>query len=164
MMAERKLKGIVRYDNVDSAYFQRRQLRRGAGWLMLWGLGISTVISGMISGWNSGLDAAGFGGLAIATTLMAAMYMVMVYSLAEMSAALPNAGGFYAFTRSAFGVFAGYICGIAELIDYYYQYGGIISFYLNSPAIFPCNARCWLDNSLPNSIYFYFDSRERNWF
>ncbi|HAN45284.1 MAG TPA: amino acid ABC transporter permease [Cyanobacteria bacterium UBA8156] len=56
--------------------------------------------------------------MAIASTLMAAMYLLMVFSVSELCAALPHAGGFYAYTRSAFGAFAGYFCGIAVLLEY----------------------------------------------
>jgi len=41
----------------------------------------------------------------------------LVYSLAEMSTMLPHAGGLYSFTRSAFGPFWGFICGVAMLIE-----------------------------------------------
>ncbi len=116
-MAERKLK-LARYGNVESNYLERRQLKKGAGWLLLWGAGIGIVIPGMFSGWNTGLGTAGFGGMAIASGLMAAMYLLMVFSVSELCAALPHAGGFYAYTRSAFGAFAGYFCGIAVLLEY----------------------------------------------
>lgn len=62
-------------------YLERRTLRRGsAGWLLLTGLGVAYVVSGDFSGWNVGLDKGGFGGLAIATVLMGAMYACLVFS------------------------------------------------------------------------------------
>jgi ethanolamine permease len=76
------------------------------------------VISGDYFGWNFGLEAGGFWGLAIATLVMAAMYICMVFSIAELSAALPHAGGFYSFVRSAFGPTGGFICGITDTIEY----------------------------------------------
>jgi ethanolamine permease len=116
--SEQRSKGIVRYEEVESDYLQKRQLRRSAGWVLLWALGVGAVISGDFSGWNFGLAAGGFGGLAIATFLMAAMYVCMVYSIAELSAALPHAGGFFSFTRNALGPLGGYICGVTDTIEY----------------------------------------------
>ncbi len=114
----RKLKKIVRYGSVSSDYLQRRQLKRGIGFGLLFGTGIGIVIDGIYAGWNEGLGQGGFWGMSIATALIAVMYMTMTFSMAELSAALPHAGGFYAFTRTAFGAVGGFICGLAELLEY----------------------------------------------
>ncbi|MFJ6796234.1 ethanolamine permease [Streptomyces sp. NPDC091268] len=100
-------------------YLERRTLRRGsAGWLLLTGLGVAYVVSGDFSGWNIGLAQGGFGGLAIATALMGAMYACLVFSLAELSAILPTAGGGYGFARRALGTWGGFLTGTAILIEY----------------------------------------------
>jgi ethanolamine permease len=117
-MAEQNDNEFVRYEQVSGDYLERRQLRRSAGWILLWALGVGAVISGEFSGWNFGLASGGFGGLLIATFLMAAMYVCMVFSIAELSAALPHAGGFYSFTRNAFGPFGGFFCGVTDTIEY----------------------------------------------
>ena len=91
----KKQDGVARYEQVDAAYIEQRTLRKSAGWKLLWALGVGAVISGDYFGWNYGLATGGFWGLAIATVVMAAMYVCMVYSIAELSAALPYAGGFY---------------------------------------------------------------------
>ena len=89
---------------IDQAYLAKRQLRKGtAGWILLAGLGVSYVISGDFAGWNFGIAEAGWGGFAIAACLMALMYLALVLSLAEMSAAIPAAGGGYSFARQAMG-------------------------------------------------------------
>ncbi len=108
----------VRYENVGAGYLEQRKLRKSAGWIMLWALGVGAVISGDFGGWNLGLAAGGFGGLAIATAVMTVMYVCMVYSIAELSAALPHAGGFYSFARNAFGPWGGMIVGISDTIEY----------------------------------------------
>jgi len=110
--------GLVRYEQVDAAYLEQRALRKSAGWVLLWALGVGAVISGDYFGWNFGLAVGGFGGLAIATLLMAVMYVCMVFSIAELSAALPHAGGFYSFARSALGPTAGFVCGVTDTIEY----------------------------------------------
>ncbi|MEU6624501.1 ethanolamine permease [Streptomyces litmocidini] len=100
-------------------YLERRTLRRGsAGWLLLTGLGVAYVVSGDFSGWNIGLSKGGFGGLAVATVLMGAMYACLVFALAELSAILPTAGGGYGFARRALGTWGGFLTGTAILIEY----------------------------------------------
>ncbi|MGE3314072.1 MAG: amino acid permease [Planctomycetaceae bacterium] len=116
-MAERKA-GVASYHDVDESYLDNRKLKKSAGWWLLWALGVGAVISGDYGGWNLGLKHAGFGGLAIGTLLMALMYVCMVFTIAELSAALPHAGGFFSFTRNAFGPTGGYICGLTDTIEY----------------------------------------------
>ena len=72
----------VEYENVDKGYFEQRQLKRGAaGWILLVGLGIAYVISGDYAGWNFGLEQGGWGGLMVASLLMALMYTCMCFAL-----------------------------------------------------------------------------------
>lgn len=102
-----------------SEYFAQRQLKKGAvGWLLLIGLGVSYVISGDFAGWNFGIAQGGWGGLFIATLVVAFMYLCMSLSMSEMSTMLPTAGGGYSFARVAFGPFGGYLTGTAILIEY----------------------------------------------
>jgi len=109
---------LVQYDQVDEQYLNRRQLRPSAGWVLLWAMGVGAVISGNFFGWNLGIGYSGFGGLLVATGLMVIMYFCMVYTIAELSAALPHAGGFFSFTRSALGPVGGFVCGITDIIEY----------------------------------------------
>jgi len=111
-------KGGIQYQDVDEQYLKDRQLQKRAGWILLWAMGVGAVISGDYFGWNLGLAVGGFGGLAIATLLMAGMYICMVFSIAELSAAMPHAGGFYSFVRNAMGPTAGYLCGVTDAIEY----------------------------------------------
>jgi ethanolamine permease len=114
-MAERN----IEYRTVGSDYLEHRKLRRGAaGWLLLAGLGVSYVISGDFAGWNFGLEKGGWGGLMIATVLMAVMYGCMVFGLAEMSTMMPVAGAGYGFARRALGPLGGFATGVAILIEY----------------------------------------------
>jgi ethanolamine permease len=110
--------GFVRYQQVSNDYLQKRSLNKKASWTSLWALGVGVVISGEYFGWNFGLAAGGFWGLSIATLLMAAMYVCMVYCISELTSALPHAGGFYSFTRNAFGPLGGFICGVTDTIEY----------------------------------------------
>lgn len=100
-------------------YFAKRQLKQGAvGWLLLVGLGVAYVISGDFAGWNFGLAQGGWGGMFIATVVVAVMYLCMCLSMSEMATMLPTAGGGYSFARTAFEPFGGYLTGTAILIEY----------------------------------------------
>jgi ethanolamine permease len=117
-MSEEQRASSVQYDHVDANYFEQRKLRPYARVFHLWALGVGAVISGDFFGWNFGLAAGGFGGLLIATIIITAMYIALCYSIAEMSAALPHAGGAYSFARSSMGPWGGYITGLAENMEY----------------------------------------------
>lgn len=109
----------VATETVNAEYFANRQLKQGAaGWILLIGLGVAYVISGDYAGWNFGLAQGGWGGMFIATLLMATMYLCMCFSLAELSSMIPTAGGGYGFTRTAFGPWGGFLTGTAILIEY----------------------------------------------
>src|SRR3712207_9581768 len=78
----------VTYTHAEEGYFDKRGLTRTAGFWGLWGLGVAAVISGDFSGWNFGIGGAGWGGFLIATVVVMLMYVTMVASIREMSAAL----------------------------------------------------------------------------
>ena len=132
--------GNVEEHNESAAYLEKRQLKKGsAGWLLLAGLGVSYVISGDYSGWNFGLAEGGFGGLAIAAVVIAAMYLALVLGMAELSSALPAAGGGYTFARRALGPWGGFATGTAILIEYSIAPAAIATFigaYVGSLDIF----------------------------
>ena len=112
-------KGKAGSGDVGSEYMEQRQLKQGAaGWVLLAGLGVAYVISGDFAGWNFGLAEGGWGGLLIATLLMATMYTAMVFGLAELSSTIPTAGGGYGFARRAMGPLGGFATGTAILIEY----------------------------------------------
>lgn len=116
------------YQPVAADYFARRGLRRYAGAASLWALGVGAVISGHYSGWNLGLLAGGWGGLALAAVLIAAMYLGLVFCIAEMGAALPHTGGAYSFARAAMGPWGGFITGLCENVEYVLTPAVVVSF------------------------------------
>lgn len=120
--------GGVTYTHAEEGYFEKRQLRRTAGFWGLWGIGVAAVISGDFSGWNFGIGEAGWGGLLIASLVVVVMYFGMLYSIGEMSAAMPHTGGAYSFARSAFGPWGGFITGLAETIEYVFTTAVIVYF------------------------------------
>ncbi|MEH6568560.1 MAG: ethanolamine permease [Halioglobus sp.] len=115
--------------HIDKDYLAKRQLQRGtAGWVLLAGLGVAYVISGDFAGWNEGIAVAGWGGFLIAALAMAVMYFTLVLSLAEMSAAIPAAGGGYSFARQVMGPTGGFLTGLAVLIEYMLAPAAIVIF------------------------------------
>jgi len=129
-------------------YLAKRTLKQGtAGWLLLAGLGVGYVISGDYSGWNFGLAEGGFGGLLIAAIVIAGMYLAMVLGMAEMSSALPAAGGGYTFARRALGPWGGFATGTAILIEYAIAPAAIATFigaYVESLGLFGITDGWWV--------------------
>src|SRR5690242_21374100 len=119
------------YSKRDVGYFAKRRLRRHARVLHLWAMGVGAVISGDFFGWNFGLAAGGFGGMLAALLVMTVMYAGLCFSIAEMSPALPHAGGAYSFARTSMGPWAGYITGIAENIEFVLT-PAVIVFFISS--------------------------------
>jgi ethanolamine permease len=109
--------GVV-YNTVDQEYFNKRGLKRYAGVASLWALGVGAVISGHFSGWNLGLAPGGWGGMLIAAILIAIMYLGLVFSIAEMSPALPHTGAAYSFARTTMGPWGGFVTGLFENVEY----------------------------------------------
>jgi len=144
MADERRQVHGAEYERAGAGYMEKRQLRAGAaGWVLLAGLGIAYVISGDYAGWNFGLAEGGWGGLLIATLLMAVMYSCMVLGLAELSSTLPVAGAGYAFARRALGPLGGFATGTAILIEYAIAPAAIVIFiggYVESLDIFGIEA------------------------
>jgi len=117
-MSETRSVGGVKYTTAGADYFEKRKLKRSAGVWGLWGLAVAAVISGDFSGWNFGIDFAGFGGMTIAFIILVAMYYGLIFSIGEMAAAMPHTGGAYSFSRSAMGPWGGLVTGLAETIEY----------------------------------------------
>ena len=63
--------GSLHYQDADDAYREARLLNRVARVRSLWALGVCAAISGAFVGWHFGLEEGGFGGLLIATALIA---------------------------------------------------------------------------------------------
>jgi ethanolamine permease len=93
-------------------------LKRTLTPLMLWGLGVGYVISGMYFGWNLGLEKGGTWGLGIATLFIVVMYASFTFSYTELACAIPKAGGGFDYATRALGKKWGFIAGIAQIIEF----------------------------------------------
>ena len=93
-------------------------LSRTLGPVMLWGLGVGYVISGMYFGWNLGLAAGGTGGLAIATAGVILLYITFTFSYTELACAIPKAGGVFDYATRGLNRDWGFIAGVAQWIEF----------------------------------------------
>jgi ethanolamine permease len=94
------------------------ELKRTLTPLMLWGLGVGYVISGMYFGWNLGLEKGGTLGLAVATFFIIIMYVTFTFSYCELASAIPKAGGAFDYAKRALGTNWGFIAGMAQNIEF----------------------------------------------
>ena len=97
---------------------EQQKLKRSLGPLMLWGLGVGYVISGMYFGWNYGLKEGGTLGLAIATFFIIIMYVTFTFGYTELACAIPRAGGAFDYARRALGDNWGFVGGMAQNIEF----------------------------------------------
>lgn len=110
------------------------QLKKTLGPLMLWGLGVGYVISGMYFGWNLGLEKGGTLGLAVATGFIVVMYLAFTFSYTELACAMPKAGGAFAYATRGLGKDLGFIGGMAQNVEFLFAPPAIafaIGAYLN---------------------------------
>lgn len=97
---------------------ENQQLKKTLGPLMLWGLGVGYVISGMYFGWNLGLEKGGTLGLAVATFFIIIMYVTFTFSYTELACAIPKAGGAFDYAMRALGKNWGFLGGMAQNIEF----------------------------------------------
>jgi ethanolamine permease len=95
-----------------------QKLERTLGPIMLWGLGVGYVISGMYFGWNLGLPKGGTLGLGISTLFITLMYVLFTFSYCELACAIPRAGGAFDYANRALGVNWGFLAGFTQLIEF----------------------------------------------
>lgn len=82
----------------------------------LWAMGMCMALGGNYQGWCQGL-VAGFGGFMLATAFVGSGYVCFLLSVAEVSSALPFAGGSYGIARVTLGVFPGYVIACLDSIE-----------------------------------------------
>ncbi len=116
---------VVAEANVDTSslrpeereYLKEHALKKPMGTLHIWALGVGVVITGEYFGWNPGLKEAGPVGMLLASLFVCALYMIWVLSLAELSVAMPFAGGPMAYGRRASGPLLGFVMGWSMFLE-----------------------------------------------
>ncbi|MCG5248855.1 ethanolamine permease [Methylorubrum extorquens] len=111
----------------------------------LWGIAVGLVISGEYFGWSYGWAQAGTLGFLVTTLCVAAMYVAFIFSFTELTTAIPQAGGPFAYALRAFGPTGAAVAGYATLIEFVFAPPAIslaIGAYLNVqyPALDPKHA------------------------
>jgi ethanolamine permease len=100
----------------------------------LWGIAVGLVISGEYFGWSYGWASAGTLGFLVTTIFVATMYVAFIFSFTELTTAIPNAGGPFAYAQRAFGELGGYIAASSTLVEFLFAPPAIalaIGAYLN---------------------------------
>jgi len=85
----------------------------GLKWINVTGLGIAFAISGNFSGWNFGLAIGGWGGMLIASLIMACFYFCLAQCVAELAAAHPEAQGMDSYAGYGLGPAASFVAGMS---------------------------------------------------
>jgi ethanolamine permease len=141
---------------------QPTELKRTLGPVMLWGLGVGYVISGMYFGWNLGLAQGGTGGLAIATAFITLMYLTFTFSYTELACAIPRAGGAFDYATQALGPGWGFVGGMAQNIEFIfappaiaYAIGAYFQLFLPDELIFFGSSLSSAELILPIAIVAY---------
>ena len=86
--------------------------------LRLWAIAVGLVISGEYFGWNYGWAAAGPLGFLVATLAVTVLYVAFILSFTELTAAIPQAGGPFAYAHRALGPVGGVVAGYATLVEF----------------------------------------------
>jgi ethanolamine permease len=120
--------------NTSNPPHQPDALKQVLNTWQLWGMAVGLVISGIYFGWSFGWATAGTLGFTITALFIAAMYATFIFSFTELTTAIPQAGGPFAYSKRAFGPTGGYIAGAATLIEFVFAPPAIalaIGAYLN---------------------------------
>jgi ethanolamine permease len=103
--------------------------------LRLWAIAVGLVISGEYFGWNYGWAAAGPVGFLVATLGITVLYITFIFSFTELTTAIPQAGGPFAYAHRAFGPVGSVVAGYATLVEFLFA-PPAIAFALGSYAHF----------------------------
>src|SRR4029077_14958910 len=122
----------------ERAYLKEHALKKPLRVLDIWALGVGVVITGAYFGWNLGLKDNGPVAMLIASLIVCLLYLTWVLALAELSVAMPFAGGPLAYGRRAFGPPLGFLMGWSMYLECQFATiatalatGGYVAFALN---------------------------------
>ncbi len=131
----------------DRAFLERHALKKPLRVLDVWALGVGVVITGAYFGWNLGLkDGNGPVAMLVASLFVCLLYLCWVLALAELSVAMPYAGGPLAYGRRAFGPAVGFLMAWSMFLECLFATiatalatGGYVAYLVNpdepSPAV-----------------------------
>src|SRR5437773_655485 len=122
----------------ERAFLQQHALKKPLRVLDIWALGVGVVVAGAYFGWNLGLKDNGPVAMLLASLIVCLLYLTWVLALAELSVAMPFAGGPLAYGRHAVNPLLGFIMGWSMFLECLFAAigtalatGGYIAFLLN---------------------------------
>src|SRR5262249_43769076 len=101
----------------ERAYLQEHALKKPLRVFDIWALGVGGVIAGVYFGWNLGLKDNGPVAMLIASLIVCLLYLTWVLALAELSVAMPFAGGPLAYGRRAADSSLGFVMGWSMFLE-----------------------------------------------
>jgi ethanolamine permease len=94
------------------------ELKKTLSPVQLWAIIVGMVISGMYCGWNYALDFTSPIGFIVAILIVTTFYTTFMFSYAELSTAIPHAGGPSEYSSRALGNFGGFLAGFSCLVEF----------------------------------------------
>jgi ethanolamine permease len=101
----------------EREYLKAHALKKPLRVFDIWALGVGVVIAGAYFGWNLGLKDNGPVAMLIASLLVCLLYLVWVLALAELTVAMPFAGGPLAYGRRAVDPSLGFVMGWSMFLE-----------------------------------------------
>src|SRR5436309_11668572 len=101
----------------DAAFLKQHALKKPLRVIDIWALGVGVVITGAYFGWNLGLKDNGPVAMLVASLIVCLLYLLWVLALAELSVAMPFAGGPLAYGRRAVGPWLGFVMGWSMFLE-----------------------------------------------
>jgi ethanolamine permease len=122
----------------EREYLKAHALKKPLRVFDIWALGVGVVIAGAYFGWNLGLKGNGPVAMLIASLLVCLLYLIWVLALAELTVAMPFAGGPLAYGRRAVDPSLGFVMGWSMFLECQFASiatviaaGGYVAFLLN---------------------------------
>ena len=123
----------------DRDFLKKHALKKPLRVLDIWVLGVGVVVAGAYFGWNLGLKYNGPVAMLLASLIVCLLYLAWVLALAELSVAMPFAGGPLAYGRRAANPLLGFVMGWSMYLECQFAaigtalgVGGYIAFLVNN--------------------------------
>jgi ethanolamine permease len=101
----------------ERAFLKEHALKKPLRVRDIWALGVGGVIAGVYFGWNLGLKDNGSVAMLVASLIVCLLYLTWVLALAELSVAMPFAGGPLAYGRRAVDPSLGFVMGWSMFLE-----------------------------------------------
>src|SRR6516225_6151791 len=101
----------------EREFLKKHALKKPLRVLDIWVLGVGVVVAGAYFGWNLGLKDNGPVAMLLASLIVCLLYLAWVLVLAELSVAMPFAGGPMAYGRRAAEPSLGFVMGWSMFLE-----------------------------------------------